>query len=73
MQMLSKKMSHSQKGVTFTVTSVTGVLTMQIDTKICIKYLKNWLADYLKSKSTKKSGFIGVNAVKQGNVLSKLS
>ena len=73
MQMLSKKMSHSQKSVTFTVTSVIGVLTMQIDTKICIKYLKNWLSDYLKSKSTKKRGFIGVNAVKQGNVLSKLS
>ena len=33
--------SHSQKSATFTVTSVTGVLTTQHHIKVGNKYLKN--------------------------------
>ena len=69
---MQKLQTHSQKSATFTVTSVTGVLIMQHHIKVCNKYLKNWLGDEIKSKSTKKGGFLGVNAVKYGNVLSKL-
>ena len=36
-----EKMSHSQKSATFTVTSITSVLTMQYYIKACNKYLKN--------------------------------
>ena len=37
--------SHSQKSATFTVTSITGVLTMQYHIKVCNNYLKNFLGD----------------------------
>ena len=37
--------SYSQKSASFTVTSVTGVLTIQNHIKICNKYLKNWLGN----------------------------
>ena len=37
--------SHSQKSATFTVTSITDVLTMQHHIKACNKYLNNWLGD----------------------------
>ena len=37
--------SHSQKSATFTVTSVTDVLTMQRHINLCNKYLENWLGD----------------------------
>ena len=36
-----KAMNHSQKSVTSTVSSVTGVLTMQNHIKVCNKYFKN--------------------------------
>ena len=36
-----KLMSHSQKNPALTVTSVTGVLTMQNYIKVCNKFLKN--------------------------------
>ena len=42
---LMSQESHSQKSETFTVTSVTDVLTMQHHINLCNKYLKNWLGD----------------------------
>ena len=55
----------------FTLTSVGGVLAMQNHIKVYNKYLGDWGLTWglIKTKKYKKGCFIGVNAVKQGNVL----